>query len=177
MMVELKLLNLHWLERGDEQKDLCAHSAVYLKIGDTILSDKHLGDWTVSAAAYYLLKTVKENYSASGSTYLIPHCGFTMWEVGEERELYTGGCDYGINWSITHSQNKVIHEISTGKSVETSFGEWRDTICKFSDEITNFYENSLPKIVEDKEDKKGFELFVKEWKRLRAEVFETAGCS
>jgi hypothetical protein len=171
-MVELKAINLHWLENTEAERDLCAHGSVYLKLGDKIISEEKPDDWTVSAAAYYLLKTLKGNHNISEDSDLIPHCGHTMWEIGEEKELYIGGCDIGINWSITHSLNKVIHEIAEGEFIETNFDQWRDEVCKFFDEVMKFYETSSPKIVDDEEDKKGFELFMKEWKRLRAEAFQ-----
>ena len=171
-MVELKVLNLHWLEDTDAERDLCAHGSVYLKLNDEIISEAKNNDWTVSTAAYYLLKTLKENHSASGNEFLIPHCGFTMWEIGEEKQLYIGGCDTGLNWNITHSKGKVIHEIGKGEFIEINLAEWRNAVCDFSDEVMKFYENSLPKIIDDEEDKKGFELFMREWKKLREEAFD-----
>lgn len=170
-MVELKVSNLHWLENTDAEKDLCAHGSVYLRLNDEIVSEAKQTDWTVSTAAYYLLKTLKENHNAKEDDFLIPHCGFTMWEIGEQKELYIGGCDIGINWNIKHSKGTVIHEIKKDIFIETDFDEWRNAVCNFSDEVMNFYKSSPPKIVDDEEDKKGFELFMREWKRLRAEAF------
>jgi hypothetical protein len=172
VMIELKVLNLHWLEGSEAERDLCAHGSVYLKIGNIIFSEEKPEDWTVSTTAYYFLKTLKGNHDTEGKSNLIPHCGHTMWEIGEEKELYIGGCDIGIDWNITHSQGKVIHKISKDKFIETDFEEWRNAVCNFSDEVMKFYEVSSPKIVDDEEDKKGFELFMKEWKRLRAEAFD-----
>lgn len=171
-MVELKVSGLHWLNNTDTERDLCAHGSVYLKLNDEVISKAEPNDWTVSAAAYYLLKTLKENHSMSENSDLIPHCGFTMWEVGEEKELYIGSCDIGLNWNIIHSKGRVIHAISEDEFVETDVDEWRKAVCDFSDEVVNFYENSSPKIVDDDQDRKGFELFMKEWKRLRAEAFD-----
>ncbi len=171
-MVNLKALNIHWLENTDAERDLCAHGSVYLKLDDEIISDAKTNDWTVSTAAYYLLKTTKGNHLASENNHLIPHCGFTMWEIGEEKELYIGGCDIGLNWNITHQKDKVIHEITKDRFIETNFDEWRNAVCNFSDEVMKFYESSPPKIVDDEEDKKGFELFMREWKKLRAEAFD-----
>jgi hypothetical protein len=96
-MVELKVLNLHWLENTEAERDLCAHGSVYLKIGDIVFSEEKPDDWTVSATAYYLLKALKENHDGSSEFQLIPCCGFTMWEIGEEKELYICHCGIGIN--------------------------------------------------------------------------------
>jgi hypothetical protein len=175
MMIELKALNLHWLGENDTewQRDLCAHSSVFLKIKDKIVSDENLGDWTVSAAAYYLLKTLTENHNEKEDPQLFPCCGFNMYAVGDNNdELLILNCPSGINWSITHKPNYLIHQFENSEIIETDFAEWRNAVCNFSDEVMSFYETSAPKIVDDDADKKGFELFIKEWKRLRAEAFK-----
>ncbi len=168
-MIELKALNLHWLENIKSEEDLCAHSTVYLKIGNRIVSDESLGDFTVSAATYYLLKTIKENHEGKAAIQLIPHCG-TIWELSYENELVMIGCDFGINWMISHTQDKVAHKFED-EIIETDFDEWREVVCNFSDDVLKFYEISSPKIFEGEEDKNAFELFMKEWKKLRAEAF------
>jgi hypothetical protein len=173
-MIELKALNLHWRGNNDleKQRDLCAHSQVFMKIENKIVSDASLEDWTVSASAYYFIKSLKTNHDGKIEPQLIPCCGFNMYAVGvNNNELLISGCPNGINWTIKHSENKVVHQFEDGEIIETDFNEWRNVVCDFSDEVMKFYEVSLPKIVDDYEDKKGFELFMKEWKRLRAEVF------
>lgn len=171
-MVELKSLNLHWLENSEAERDLCAHSSVYLKIDSKIVSDENAGDWTVSASAYYLLKSLKENHDGSVEPQLLPCCGFNMYAVGDNNdELLIIGYPSGINWTVAHKQNKVIHQFED-EILETDFDEWRNAVTEFSDAVMSFYEISSPKIIDDDEDKKGFELFMKEWKRLRAEAFE-----
>ena len=69
-------------------------------------------------------------------------------------------------------RNKIVHQFEDGEIVETDLDEWRDAVCKFSDAVEDFYEASSPKKVDDYEDRKGFELFIKEWKGLRAEAFD-----
>lgn len=171
-MIELKSLNLHWLENSEAERDLCAHSSVYLKINSKIVSDKNAGDWTVSSSAYYLLKSLKENHDGNIEPQLLPCCGFNMYAVGDNKdELLIIGCPNGINWTISHKQNKVIHQFEDDEIIETDFDEWRNAVCNFSDEIMNFYENSPTKIVDD-EDRRGFELFMREWKRRREEAFD-----
>jgi len=171
-MIELKSLNLHWLENIEAERDLCAHSSVYLRIGSKVISDKNSGDWTVSASAYYFLKSLKENHDGNIELQLLPCCGFNIYAVGDNNaELLIVGCSNGINWTITHAKNKVIHQFKD-ETLETDFEEWRNAVVEFSDAVMNFYEGSSPKIVDDEEDKKGFELFIKEWNRLRVEAFE-----
>lgn len=170
-MIELKALNLHWLENAEAERDLCAHGSIYLKIDDKIVSDGRSDIWTVSASAYYLLKALKDGHDGNGEPQLIPCCGFNMYAVGDnDDELMIVGCQTGINWTIARKQNKIAHQFAGGGMIETDFGEWRDAVCSFSDEIMNFYERSEPKTVDDEEDRKGFALFMREWKRLRMEA-------
>jgi hypothetical protein len=174
-MIELQAKKLYWHYAADPPRDLCAHGAVFLKIGDKIVSDGVDVEWTLSTAAYYLLKTLNEDHYATKESYdfLIPHCGHTMWAVGDANdELVLQGCDIGIDWTISRKGNTVVHTFSESEIIETTFDEWRDVVCQFSDEVWSFYESSEPKIVEDKDDRAGFELFLSEWKRLRLEAFE-----
>ena len=170
-MIELKALNLHWLENIRAEEDLCAHGSVYLKLENKVVSEKTPDDWTVSASAYYLLKTIKENHTENSTNQLIPHCG-TIWGINNEIESEILGCNYGLNWTVSHTENKVIHQFDDGEVIKTDLNEWRNAVCKFSDEVTNFYRISLPKLFEDEEDKKAFEFFMNQWKKLRAEAFD-----
>lgn len=75
-MITLKAINLHWITTVD--LDLCAHGQVIFKIREKIVSDESSGDWTVSAAAYNLLKTLGGNHDGNELAQLIPCCGFTF---------------------------------------------------------------------------------------------------
>lgn len=173
-MVKLEARNPYWHYSADPTRDLCAHGGVFLKIGDNVISDGIDTDWTVSAACYRLLKTIKDDHYPNLETsydFLIPHCGHTMWAVGESNdELLVTGCDIGIDWTITHKQDVVIHTFSENEVIEVPLSEWRKAVYEFSDEVSRFYELSDPKIVDDDFDRKGFALFMSEWKRLRTEI-------
>ena len=74
---ELKIIDLHWIKNVDDPIDLCAHGQVYLKIGEEILSNEQAGDWTLSAAALLLMRTIKMDYKKGDfGSQLIPCCGF-----------------------------------------------------------------------------------------------------
>lgn len=174
-MIELRPLNLHWLENMEEERDYCAHSSVHLKIEDKVISSESSDVWTVSAAAYYFLNSLKLDHDGSIQPQLLPCCGNGMYAAGEEgKDLVIIGCPNGINWTITHLEGKLIHQFEDGIIIETEFEEWRDAVCNFSDEVMKFYEVSLPKKFddEDEEARKGFELFMQEWKELRQEAFK-----
>ena len=169
--VELKPVSLHWLEGSDPFQDCCVHGGVYLKIGDIIVSDGKDLDWTVSAAAFPLLRSTLRDYNVSERRPLIPHCGHTMWPVDEEPDgLYLGGCDIGISWTIRHEGNQTIHEFYDGEKVIISVQDWRNVVCNFSDEVRRFFVTAWPKRIDDEFDEKGFQLFMKLWKQYRDEA-------
>ncbi len=167
--IELKATNLHWLEESSPFEDYCLHGGVYLRLGDTVLSDGNDEDWTVSTAAFNLLKTLKQNHDLGGERPLIPHCGHSMWLAeGEPDGLYLGGCDIGIDWTIQHESGKVVHKLGGSRTVEMSSDIWRNAICQFSDEVFEFFMSAWPKNIADESDFKGFELFMSLWRQYRA---------
>lgn len=112
-VVDLRALDLHWLEGIDPRTDCCLHGAVYFKIGDILVSDGTNREWTVSTAAYNLLGTVHATHYVSDERPLIPHCGHTMWPVESEPDgLYLIGCNIDIDWDIQHNGETVIHRIA-----------------------------------------------------------------
>lgn len=169
--IELEPTDLHWLDGSYPFEDCCLHGAVYLKIGDTLISDGSDKEWTVSTAAYNLLKTIHKNHEITEERPLIPHCGHTMWvEESEPDGLYLGGCDIGIDWTIQHEADTVLHKIGDGVSVETNSDVWRKAVCQFSDDVFDIFTTAWPKRIADKDDLKGFELFMKLWRQRRVEA-------
>lgn len=169
-MIELKLLNPHWLEdTEDSDYDLCVHSAVWLKIGDTIFSNEKPDDWAVSATAYHFLRTLKRNHNLQEDEQLIPHCSFNFWK-GEDKITFVN-CSIGINWDIFRRNDKIVHKFN-GKEIEIDFDKWRDAVVSFSDSVLAFYESSTPRKFYADEDEKDFNFFMSEFKRLRKEAFE-----
>ena len=74
---ELRIIDLHWINNEDDPTDLCAHGKVYLRIGDEILSNEESGNWTLSAAALSLMRTIKTDYKTGDfGSQLLPCCGF-----------------------------------------------------------------------------------------------------
>ena len=146
------------------------HGAVYLKIRDKLVSDGKDSDWTVSTAAFFLLKTLRHDHAIADNRPLIPHCGHTMWPIATEPDgLYLSGCDIGIDWDLQHSGDTIIHKFSNEVFVETDFEDWRSAVCRFSDEIYAFFITAYPKRIDDDDDRRGFELFMKLWRQFRAE--------
>lgn len=162
---------MHWIEKGDPITDCCVQGGVYLRLGEIEVADGTDLDWTVSTAAFNLLRTLFENQPLTGREAIIPHCGHTMWPLETEPDgLYLPNCDIGINWSITHDGNQIVHEFQDGTKVALALSEWRSAVCKFADEVMAFMHTAWPKIIDDEQDRQGFELFLSLWKRRRAEA-------
>ncbi|HMJ09457.1 MAG TPA: hypothetical protein VK468_10655 [Pyrinomonadaceae bacterium] len=170
--IELRATNLHWLEVSNPFEDCCVHGGVCLTIGDIQVSDGIESDWTVSTAAFNLLRTLEHDHTIKNERPLVPHCGHTMWVVNSEQDgLFLGGCDIGIDWEVRHRSDKVLHIFGKDKTVETSREIWRSEVCKFSDEVYAFFLTAWPKVIQDEDDRKGFELFMQLWTEMRARAF------
>ncbi len=168
---ELKLLGMHWLDDLDQQTDLCCHGTVFVKIGDEIICDKDRLEVTVSATALYLLRTIKKDYKIDDfKNPLLACCGHFLFAV-EDNLVDIGGCPNGIDWTIIHTKDEKVKHISENGSeaaIDKEF--YKNLVLDFADQVENFYQNSLPKIIpEDDFDREGYLAFWKEWRNLRNE--------
>lgn len=82
------------------------------------------------------------------------------------------GCPNGIDWTVKHIENGQIKHISeSGKEGIISKDEYQKMVIEFVNQVEKFYEQSKPKVIpEDEFDRKGYEAFWKEWKKLRREI-------
>ena len=83
-MIILRPTNLHWIDGStDDSADLCAHSGVAFRIGQITLVKPSDGDWTVSAAALYLLRTLSQRHTRQQpiAEHLFPCFGNGIFEV------------------------------------------------------------------------------------------------
>lgn len=167
---DIKILDLHWLKNIDDPTDLCAHGHLYVKIGNQIVSDKEAGDWTISATALYLMRTIKSNYKANDfASQLLPCCGHFMLLEEKTNKLLIIGCPSGIDWTIVHQDNKVKHITDNGQEAVLDIQEYKTLVFNFADQVEQFYKDSAPKnIPDDESDKHAYLTFWKEWRELRA---------
>ena len=171
--VEIKPVELHWLEGSDPFADCCAHGGVYIRLGNNVLSDGSDKDWTLSTASFNLLKSIRSDHVVNKERPLVPHCGHTMWIADSEPDnLYLGGCDIGIDWTVKHASERVLHELAEDSIVATSLDDWRNAVCAFSDTVYLFFMSAWPKKINDEEDRRGFELFMNLWKAYREDAFD-----
>ncbi len=167
---DIRILDLHWVKRdGDDPTDQCAHGAVYLRVGEEIVSDIGNGDWTVSATALNLMRTLDKDYTPGDfAGQLIPCCGFNMYARNAGDGVDICGCPGGIDWTIWHDGDSVVHITNAGEKAVIDIPEYRKKVLLFVDEVELFYRLSKPKeIPTDIEERKGVEAFWAEWHILK----------
>lgn len=88
---DIKILDLHWIKNIDDPTDLCAHGYVFVKIGDEVVADRDSLDFTVSATALYLMRTLKNNYKKDDyASQLLPCCGHFI--IAEDKKDFVNIC-------------------------------------------------------------------------------------
>ncbi|HBI42802.1 MAG TPA: hypothetical protein DDY78_08080 [Planctomycetales bacterium] len=181
-MVILRPVNLRWIRgAADDPKDLCAHGEVAFRIGDDALLDPTSSkEFTVSAAALYLLRTLSVPHSKDAPVgdrlfpyRLFPCCGFSMFDLAEQEDVVICGCPNGEDFEVLHEVGAagVVIRAGDGRKWRVEWPEWRATVFGFADSVSNFYATCSPKQPWDEEDRKGFDKFVSEWERRRGLKF------
>lgn len=173
---DIKVLRQHWVKDDgkDNPEDLCSHGEIYLRIGDKELSNKGTGSWTLSSTALYLMRTVNRDYEIGEyASQLIPCCGhFFMVDENKDGFAIIMGCPNGIDWTIRHIGTDQIQHISeNGEEGIIGKNEYRKLVIEFVSQVEKFYEKSKPKVIpKDEFDRKGYEVFWSEWKKLKEEI-------
>jgi len=167
-MITLRPVNLHWITDSDDPTDLCAHGRVELAINGKSLITPDAGDWCVSAAALYLLRTLSRSHTRESPVgeHLIPCCGHAMYKVDGEADVVLIGCCNGINWHVVHEAPNAVLTFDDGSVFNVPLAEWRAAVCRFSDDVSQFYNCSTPKTPND-DDADGYAAFTQEWKLRR----------
>jgi hypothetical protein len=165
-IIILRPTNLHWLEGMEDRYDCCAHSGVEFCIDGKQIVAEQAGDWTVSAAALYLLRTLSQPRKRNGQPgqQLFPCCGNGLF-AGEDGDVVIVGCNGGIDFDVTTDGNDVIIT-SDAREYLVGAKEWRRSVCRFSDLVQEFYARSAAK--EPGDDAPGFQCFMAEWQRRRS---------
>jgi hypothetical protein len=166
----LRPTNLHWIESIDDASDLCAHSPVEFRICDATLINPADGDWTVSAASVYLLRTLSRPHTKQQpvAEHLFPCCGNGMFDVDGEDDVLIVGCNSGIDFEVVHAGGEVLLTTADDARYSVQSSDWRGAVCQFADAVQAFYAASRPKNPEDDTDRAGFVKLIGEWARRRA---------
>lgn len=167
---DLQLLDLHWIQGGDDPDDKCAHGRVLVRIGSEMVADATMLDVTVSATALYLLRSLETDYPPAGlASQLLPCCGH-YWFLSEETpNVLFMGCANGIDWSIAHVAGGLVrHTSEGGQEAFISETAYRQLVLAFADQVEQFYNNSLPKnLPADDDDRLAYLAYWHEWHALR----------
>ena len=148
--------------------DQCAHGKVAFSIDGVPLVKPEDGEWTVSAAALYLLRTLTDDHTperpVAECNFLFPCCGFKAWLGGERYEVLCMGCAGGIDVWVRHAGAMV--QISVGESLHSvPLGEWRAAVLGFVEQIEEFHAHGSPKVEpEEQHDREGWRAFWAEWR-------------
>jgi len=170
-MIILRPTHLHWIkDAADDPRDLCAHSPVEFNINGRVLVGPNDGDWTVSAAALYLLRTLTRDHTREQPVgdHLFPCCGFSLYDIKGQEDVVICGCPNGLDFSIRHAGAEVHIDSESVPMITVSSADWRSAVHAFSDEVQAFYLQCAPKKPQEDEDVKGFRVFMKEWERRRS---------
>jgi len=159
--------NLHWLSVEAPQSDLCAHGGVVIACGDSVLIDQRSEQWTLSAAALMLLRTLTEDHTADHRVgeHLFPCCGHVMYERGGSDDVLIVGCPNGLDFEVRHRDREVEVQFKDQPPVAIPSHEWRAAVLSFSDAIKAFYACSSAKLPSDEVEAIGYEVFCAEWNR------------
>lgn len=149
--------------------DLCAHSPVDFRIGDVVLVRPEDGDWTVSAAALYLLRTLERDHKLETPQiqHLFPCCGHPMYRMPGEPEVLILGCDIGADFEVLHTGDGIQIKDATARCLAVTSDKWQRAVFGFADAVQEFYDSSAPKQPCSPEDELAYPLFWQEWKRRR----------
>jgi hypothetical protein len=133
------------------------------------------GDWTVSAAAVYLLRTLSRSHTKQQpiAEHLFPCCGNGMFEA-EGEDVLIIGCNSGIDIEVVQAGDEVLLTTDDEARYALPFSDWRVAVCHFADAVQAFYSASAPKKPEDDTERTGFVRLTKEWARRRR-LAEEAG--
>jgi hypothetical protein len=179
--VTLRSEDLHWMDRAiDNPSDQCVHGEVELAVDETVFVTPSGGDWNLTAAGLFLLRTLTDNSSSSHSVcednFLIPCCGFNPWVVeGGRYPLLIQGCNRGINIFVEHQTGAVRLTSSDGKEAVTTSDQWCTAVLRFTAEIEAWYAQNPPRTApEDEHDAQGWQALWQEWKSRRKAVLHAA---
>jgi len=169
MNFEIKINDLYWIQEvADDPADLCLHGKVFVKIGDKVIDDGVTEDWSVSAGAYYMLKSLYHDHLAGGDTNLRPCCGHFMVIDEKTNELFIMDCSYGLDWSVTHENGMVKLSVDENTQTVLPFEEYKSIIFEFADTIKSFYDKCSPKTPTGKDfEVKAYQRFWRDWRKMR----------
>lgn len=168
-MIRVIAHNLTWIQgAADDPMDQCAHGRVEFTVDGHPVVSAESGEWTLSAAALYLLRSITDDHTSarpiSEGNFIFPCCGFNVWECGERYPVMAMGCNSGVDVWLEHQDESIVLS-KDGGSWSVPKNEWRRAVLAFADQIERFYAECSPKANLDvAEDRQGWAAFWREWR-------------
>ena len=167
-MFSIAIKRLWWIldDGNDDPEDWCLHGELSVRIGDKLIEDC----CTVNVTALYLLRTLTEDYIPSSRAYsqMMPCCGHFVIANEEKESVEILGCDCGQEWSVRHVRQSVELMTEQGERTIVPFGEYRETVLVFADQVMAHYLQCRQKNLPDEEfERDGCLAFWREWARRR----------
>lgn len=164
-MFSIEILDLHWLKGMEEEDDLCLHGSVRVTIGDHVWEED---ECCTTAAALQLLRSLTRDLVPDGILQMFPHCGHGMFPGDTPDTVLIIGCGLGLDFSVRHTDGKVILTMEDGASAAVPEAEYRAIVLAFADAVETYCASGKPKrLPEDKTDRESYHTFWREWKSLR----------
>jgi hypothetical protein len=167
-MITLLAQNLTWLNTDEDcPSDLCAHGTVCFAIDDLEFVAPSDGEWTLSAAAIHLLRTLDRDHVPDNPVgeKMIPHCGHGIYDEDDNADVIILGCDIGVDFSVVHGDGLVTITSAGGESRSVAQSQWANAVQQFSTAVRQFYDSSAAKKPFDDHERKGYEKMMSEWNR------------
>ena len=170
--MQLELLEPAWIDdKPINTADQCAHGRIRLVIDGTTLISPSDGDFTVSAAALYLLRTMDgdstEAAPVAEGCQVVPCCAHAMFTTSDSRFGFLAlGCPNGIDLDVVHQQVRVrVRRRGTDFVAETTDREWAKAVLNFAGQVRAFYDRGGPKLPpSDPVERDAWSMFWSEWK-------------
>lgn len=166
-MITLQAKTLTWLNTLEDcPSDLCAHGRAQFVIDDLEFVAP-TDEWTLSAAAIYLLRTLERDHTPDDQVggHMFPCCGHGIFDAEDSPDVIITGCCNGIDFSVVHHDGLVTITRADGESRSKLESEWADAVYEFSNAVRQFYDLSAPKEPFDELQRKGFDKMMAEWDR------------
>jgi len=175
-IVILRMVDPCWMDMDSGGiADQCAHGRVLFEVDGSQFVRPEDGEWAMSAAGLYLLRTLEDSHSEDSSVaegnLLFPCCGHAVFPSDESRYgLVIIGCPGGVHVEVERDRAEIRLRGRDGIEATVAAVEWKRAVEQFADDILVFYAESPPKNEPpDGEDAAGWRLFWEEWQRRRAE--------
>lgn len=172
--IRLTCITLTWVQGSiDDPDDHCAHGTVKFEVDGVSFVTPDDGEWTVSAAALYLLRSLEEDHTPAswitGGNLLFPCCGFApIVDSNGHRVDFMGTCPNGRQVWIERTESG--HRLHGDRGEATvSREQWRAAVLEFADQVDAHYRACDPKNQpRDASEVAGWAAFWTEWRERRS---------